>query len=240
MTQQTKTKLKQLPTRMRYQVGYGKPPSETRFKKGQSGNPRGRPRGSKNKLPALNEERLKTIVLQEAYRTIKVSDGDRQVTIPMAQAIIRSLAVLAAKGNQRAQRLFTQLVASVEGDNKRLHDEWLNTAIEYKVSWERELARRARQGVSGPEPIPHPDHIVIDMSSGQVRIKGPMTKEEKIVWDELRARKQECDKTIHELESLLKGNLNSKLKHFVEEDLEFERELRAKLCQLFPDEGSNS
>lgn len=29
---------------MVYEVGYGKPPAETRFQKGQSGNPRGRPR----------------------------------------------------------------------------------------------------------------------------------------------------------------------------------------------------
>jgi hypothetical protein len=33
---------------------------------------------------ALNEERLKTIIVDEAYRTIKVSEGKRQITIPMA------------------------------------------------------------------------------------------------------------------------------------------------------------
>ena len=31
-----------------YKVGYKKPPLHSRFKKGQSGNPRGRPRGAKN------------------------------------------------------------------------------------------------------------------------------------------------------------------------------------------------
>jgi hypothetical protein len=30
------------------EVGYGKPPKKTRFKKGQSGNPKGRPKGAKN------------------------------------------------------------------------------------------------------------------------------------------------------------------------------------------------
>ena len=30
-----------------YEVGYGKPPKATRFKKGQSGNPKGRPRRQK-------------------------------------------------------------------------------------------------------------------------------------------------------------------------------------------------
>jgi hypothetical protein len=40
--------------------------------------------------------------MEEAYRTVRLKEGNGQVTIPMAQAVIRSLAVNAAKGNQRA------------------------------------------------------------------------------------------------------------------------------------------
>lgn len=90
-----------------YEVGYGKPPKHSQFAKGKSGNPRGRPKGSKNRKPAFNEERLKEIIIEEAYRTIKVRDGDRQVDVPMAQAIVRAVAVNAAKGLQRSQKLFT-------------------------------------------------------------------------------------------------------------------------------------
>jgi hypothetical protein len=48
-------------------------------------------------VPTLNEERIKYILLEEAYRTIRLNEGNAQVTIPMAQAVIRSLAVNAAE-----------------------------------------------------------------------------------------------------------------------------------------------
>ena len=162
-----------------YEVGYGKPPATTRFKPGQSGNPRGRPKGAKNRLPKLNEERLKSIILQEAYRDITVRDGARNVTIPMAQAIVRSLAVNAAKGQHRAQRLFAEMLSTTERQNKQLADEWLSTAMDYKIEWDRELERRKRLGITDlPDPVPHPDHVKIDMNTGQAWVVGPMTKEE--------------------------------------------------------------
>lgn len=193
-------------TRTDYDVGYAKPPAATRFQRGQSGNPSGRRKGSIKKraaLPALNDERLKTIILEEAYRSISINDPNGQIDIPMAQAVVRSLAVNAAKGNQRAQRLFTELLTSVERDNKKLHDEWLQTAINYKVEWDEELARRAKFGISGPAPIPHPDDIEIDMNTGTVRIKGPMTKEDKARWDQLRSLKASIKTDIDELRCML-------------------------------------
>ncbi len=54
---------------------------------------------------------MKDIILDEAYRTITVRDGDRNVKVQMAQAIIRSLAVNAAKGQHRAQLLFPNKVS---------------------------------------------------------------------------------------------------------------------------------
>ena len=110
-----------------YAVGYGKAPPAHRFRKGQSGNPRGRPKGAKSGKPALPEERLKAIVLEEAYRTITVRDGDRTVTLPMAQAIVRTLAVEAARGQPRAQRLFTAMLTAIERQDKERYDEWLKT-----------------------------------------------------------------------------------------------------------------
>ena len=47
-----------------YDVGYAKPPASIQFKPGTSGNPRGPPKGTRNKLPALNEERMKNIIIR--------------------------------------------------------------------------------------------------------------------------------------------------------------------------------
>ena len=118
-----------LVTRPGYDVGYGKPPKDTRFKPGQSGNPKGRPRGSKNKRPGMHEERMKDLILDEAYRDITIREGHRSVTIPMAQAVMRSLAVNAAKGQHRAQRLFSELLASVESSRSLVHADYLDKAL---------------------------------------------------------------------------------------------------------------
>jgi len=191
------------PASSKYEVGYGKPPAQTQFRPGQSGNPGGRPKGARNKLPALNEERLKNIILEEAYRAIRINDGDRQIKVPMAQAIVRAVAVNAVKGQQRAQRLFTELLTTTERENKALNDEWLEVALTYKIEWDKELDRRKRLGITDlPDPLPHPDHVVLDMRAGTAHVRGPSTKEEKALWDLIQNRKADFVAELRELEAL--------------------------------------
>ncbi len=218
-----------------YDVGYAKPPVDTRFKPGQSGNPRGRPKGAKsksNRLPALNEERLKTAITEEAYRMISVRDGDRLVEMPVIQAIIRSITLTAAKGNQRSQRMCVDLLQGVERENKALHDELLQAAIDYKVEWERELHRREQLGETGQEPVPHPDDIVIYTNTGEVEIRGPLTKEEKVKWDRLREAKLDCDEFIPELEQMAAEDPDNRA---IKDELARQRSLRAKIAKVIPD-----
>lgn len=204
-----------------YEVGYAKPPAKTRFKPGQSGNPKGRPKGAKNKRPRLKEERLKGIILDEAYRDITVRDGDRNVTIPMAQAVVRSLAVNAAKGLHRSQRLFAEMLSATERQNKELADEWFSTALDYKIEWERELDRRKRLGITDlPEPVPHPDQIKIDMNTAEARIKGPATKEEKAQLELWLERKTMFEEERDGLLEDIKAEDDAGVRTRMEEDLQ--------------------
>jgi hypothetical protein len=86
-----------------YEVGYGKPPRHTQFKKGQSGNPGGRPRG-----------RLQELALREAYRTVVVREDGRAVPVPAIQAVLRSQIELASSGNVRAQRAILAMIRDIE------------------------------------------------------------------------------------------------------------------------------
>jgi hypothetical protein len=53
-------------------VGYGRPPTASRFKPGISGNPKGRPKGAKNLKTLIKEAMLATISIQEGGKTTRV------------------------------------------------------------------------------------------------------------------------------------------------------------------------
>lgn len=90
-----------------YDVGFGKPPKATRFKPGQSGNPRGRPRGQANLL---------TDVLKELSEQIRISESGREKTVSKQRAMIKALVAKSLKGEARAASiligLLTKLVES--------------------------------------------------------------------------------------------------------------------------------
>lgn len=76
-----------------YDVGYGKPPLHTRFKLGQTGNPQGRPKGSKN---------LKTDLLEELAETMRITEGGQERRISKQRALIKAQVARGIKGNDRA------------------------------------------------------------------------------------------------------------------------------------------
>ena len=78
-----------------YHTGYGKPPERTRFRKGVSGNPKGRPKGSKN---------LATIFRKITNEKVQVNGPRGPRWISKLEAGITQLANRAAKGDPKAIR----------------------------------------------------------------------------------------------------------------------------------------
>lgn len=99
-----------------YAVGYSKPPQQTRFKSGQSGNPKGRPRGSRN---------LKTELTAELQESIVIHEGGKRKTVSKQRAIIKRLVEKSLTGDIRAARellLLSLRVLAPEIENEEFDD----------------------------------------------------------------------------------------------------------------------
>ena len=86
-----------------YEVGHSKPPKEHQFKPGQSGNPKGRPKGSKN---------LATDVSEELSETVPVREGGKVKHITKQRALIKAQCAKGAGGDTRAAQAVFSLMAS--------------------------------------------------------------------------------------------------------------------------------
>ncbi len=77
----------------KHKVGYKKPPAETRFQKGRSGNPKGRPAGTRN---------FKTDLREELAEPVNVREDGSVTTVSSQRAILKQLRAKALKGDPRA------------------------------------------------------------------------------------------------------------------------------------------
>jgi Family of unknown function (DUF5681) len=87
-----------------YDVGWGRPPHHSRFKKGQSGNQNGRTPKARN---------LKTDLVAELGARIRIREGYREVSISKQEAFIKTLVARALKGDARASSLLVGLMAKL-------------------------------------------------------------------------------------------------------------------------------
>jgi hypothetical protein len=92
---------------MTYETGYGKPPKHTQFKKGQSGNPRGRPKGSVN---------LATAITRAVNERVTVNVNGRPRSMTKLDVAITGLVNRAVKGDARATQQLLSLAPLVGMD----------------------------------------------------------------------------------------------------------------------------
>ncbi len=84
-----------------YEVGYGRPPKHSRFPPGRSGNPKGRPKGTKN---------LKTDLMEELGERIMVREGERARRVSKQRAVVKTLMTRTLKGDARAASLLLSMM----------------------------------------------------------------------------------------------------------------------------------
>ena len=78
---------------MTFKIGYRRPPEKNRFTKGTSGNPNGRPKGSRNFI---------TLLQKELDQRINITENGCSKTVTRLQAVIKRLVAAALGGEPKA------------------------------------------------------------------------------------------------------------------------------------------
>jgi Family of unknown function (DUF5681) len=92
-------------TKPRYDVGYGKPPLHTRFRKGQSGNPNGRGKGTKN---------FATLFMKAMSQPVTINENGKRKKISKLTAAVTQLANDAARGDKKSIQVAFALLQALE------------------------------------------------------------------------------------------------------------------------------
>ena len=133
----------------KYEVGFQRPPRHTQFRKGTSGNPKGRPRDSKNLATELEEALGEKVAIVENGRRRKITKRC---------AMIKQLVNKAASGDLRASRQLTDLEFRLnpEGVRQQSAIELLRSIAEgvRKAQDEERAELQELENVSDREPEP--------------------------------------------------------------------------------------
>ena len=89
-------------------VGYKRPPKDRQFRRGQSGNPNGRPLGARN---------FKTDLREELSESISIREGDRDISISKQRALIQRLVASAIEGDARSIATLMSFCVRAFGDD---------------------------------------------------------------------------------------------------------------------------
>jgi hypothetical protein len=195
-------------------VGYRKPPKWTRYPKGKSGNPKGRPKKQqelKQSTALIQLKESDAILDQEINRTVSLTEGGKVIQTTMHQAIRRSQAVKAAKGHVVAMRDILGDAARLEERKKELAQ---HTALadeereqqgiarneqvfayfdDLKQGQEQAWAEALAAGRKEPDfPWPHPEDVMLDHVRTRWHVRGPWESDDVPLYYFMQAQRDFC------------------------------------------------
>jgi hypothetical protein len=88
-----------------FEIGFGRPPKRNQFRKGVSGNPKGRPKGSPN---------LATVLARALQEKVIVGEKGRRKSVTKLDAAVKQLVDQAASGDLAATRQLMALAGATE------------------------------------------------------------------------------------------------------------------------------
>lgn len=156
-------------------VGYRNPPQATQFKKGVSGNPKGRPKKKREPL-RFGDGHVEAAFRRSGLRELTLNEGGRLVTMPIVEALMRSLQLQGMKGNRLAAQLVIDQLHAADTKARETREQsyefWTNYKAEAAAEPEPKSCSHIRSYKE--RSYPHPDDVIIDHERRQIAIIGPI------------------------------------------------------------------
>jgi hypothetical protein len=175
-------------------VGYGRPPKWTRFKKGKSGNDKGRPVRKGQAKPTPTESAQDDALREALNKEIEITEGGKRVKVKVGDLLPKLQANLAVQGSETAQRSLMAERRQLEArDQERaaLAEQQRIKVYQFMVSKRDRQAHAWREaaarGAEPTEPWPHPDDFIFSRSGYHWRIRGPSHPEDVPTYEKIRA-----------------------------------------------------
>lgn len=167
-------------------TGYGKPPSWAQFRKGKSGNPKGRPRKDRPETLISSDSAADRQLRRALDRKIRVTDAKGTRLITAAEAVAFSQVNIAAQGDSSAQRDVRRAQLELEARElerarlaRQAEQERRNLLFKFvedlKLDQTKAWQMAAAEGRKEPdEPWPHPEDIELNYATQAFHIRGPV------------------------------------------------------------------